>query len=65
MYESGHSPAMEELRHALQRLDAALAEHHRRLSEGGGDQGMERALRRDLQIMREEADRLRAELASR
>jgi hypothetical protein len=65
MYESGHSPAVEELQHALRRLDAVLAEHHRRLSEGGVAQGMERALRRDLQMMREEADRLRAELAAR
>lgn len=65
MYESGHSPAVAELRHALRRLDAALAEHHRRLSEGGGAEGMARALRRDLDLMREEAERLRAELASR
>lgn len=65
MYESGQSPAVAELRHALRRLEAALAEHHRRLSEVGGAEGMARALRHELDLMRQEAERLRAELASR
>ena len=55
---------MEELRHALRRLDAALAEHHRLLSEGLGPDARAVVLRRDLDLMREEAKRLRAMLAS-
>jgi hypothetical protein len=64
MYESGHSPSVEELRHALRRLDAALAEHHRLLSDGLGPDAMAVALRRDMALLREEADRLRALLAA-
>jgi hypothetical protein len=63
MYESGHSPSVEELRHALRRQEAALAEHDLRLAEGGGLDGIAHALRRGVDLMREEADRLRALLA--
>ena len=65
MYESGHSPSVEDIRHALRRLDAALAAHHRLLADEDGAEGLAGALRRDLDRMRQEADRLRALLASR
>ena len=65
MYESGHSPSVEELRRALRRLEAALAEHELRPAEGGGLDGIAHASRHALELMREEADRLRALLAQR
>ncbi|HEX7891840.1 MAG TPA: hypothetical protein VF522_21010 [Ramlibacter sp.] len=63
MYESGHSPSAEELRRALRRLEAALAEHDLRMAQDRGTDGIALALRRDLDLMREEAGRLRALLA--
>jgi hypothetical protein len=65
MYESGHSPSVDELRRALRSLELAVADHEERLSEGGGSEAAAFALRQHLQLMREEVERLKALLAAR
>jgi hypothetical protein len=68
MYESGQSdlPSREELRGALARLEEALARHAREepLTPDADHLALQ-ALRRSVEIMRAEAQRLRALLAQR
>ncbi|MBK6004965.1 hypothetical protein JJB11_02570 [Ramlibacter ginsenosidimutans] len=67
MYESGQSdiPSREEMRKALARLDEALARHAKEVPLAGSDAADPalEALQRSVQIMRLEAERLRALLA--
>ena len=67
MYESGQSeiPSREEMRKALARLEEALARHAQEDPLAGPDAAHPalQALQRSVQIMRSEAERLRALLA--
>lgn len=60
MYESGHSSSAEDVQAALRRLEAALSVHEREV-EGADDAepGALTALRQHLELMRDEASRLR------
>jgi hypothetical protein len=64
MYEFGHSqnPAREEMRQALARLEEALARHAQEevLADSDAEDPALQALQRSVQIMRSEAERLRA-----
>jgi hypothetical protein len=63
MDEAGHSglPSRHDLRAALERLEAALARHERALRERL-EAGLEVVppMRRSVELLRDEADRLRA-----
>lgn len=60
MYESGHSSGAEDVQAALRRLEAVLSLHEREI-EGAADAepAARAALRRHLDLMRDEASRLR------
>lgn len=66
MYESGHKqrPTREELRAALARVEEALARHEPvQADPDGGEDVALSVLRRSVQLLKEEADRLRRALA--
>jgi hypothetical protein len=66
MCETGHSETREDMRSALRRLEEALASHQRHLA-GTADDPADlslQVLRRSVQLMQQEADRLRRVLAA-
>ena len=66
MCETGHSGTREDMRSALRRLEEALARHERHLvhsADHPADLSLD-VLRRSVQLMKQEADRLRRMLAS-
>lgn len=64
MYESGHSSRRDEVHAALRRLEAALSAHQREVDAAEGvEPAALAALRRHLEVMRQEAERLRSLLA--
>lgn len=60
MYESAHGPSGEDVQAALLRLETALSAHEREIDAVvGPEPAALAALRRHIDLMREEADRLR------
>lgn len=64
MCETGHSATAEDLRGSIEQLEQAVARHEAELAARGeaASHPSAQVLRRSVQLMREEAARLRAEL---
>lgn len=61
MYERGHSPSADDVEAALRRLDAVLSRHESEVESAKGHEPPAlAALRRHLDLMRDEAERLRS-----